>query len=157
MSWSEPRRWFFSIETGCQQASEAHAINNVPVEFIFSVNTFHIGMMEKKQFNTSWLFTLVIKNVRIQQKLCLTNALDRHKHTRCGTKNTRGGALRQAAQGQQGLFDQSRGPTGHWALTAYATVPTYRQINPHFISHICSIAPKQTGCMTRAGRGCLQQ
>lgn len=52
----------------------------------------------------------------------------------------RGVACYQANQGQQGLFDQRRGPSGHWASTAYATAPTYRETNPHFISHICSIA-----------------
>lgn len=42
----------------------------------------------------------------------------------------RGGACYQANQGQQGLFDQWRGPSGHWASTAYATAPTYRETNP---------------------------
>lgn len=68
---------------------------------------------------------------------------DRHAHTRSGKHSDEGrGFLTKADQGQQGLFDQWRRPTGHWALTAYATAPTYREINPHFISHICSTAPK---------------
>lgn len=55
-------------------------------------------------------------------------------------QEVRGGACYQVNQGQPGLFDQWRGPSGHWASTAYATAPTYRETNPHFISHICSIA-----------------
>lgn len=56
------------------------------------------------------------------------------------TTEMRGGPCWQADQGQQGLFDQWRGPSGHWALTAYATALTYTDTNPHFISHICSVA-----------------
>lgn len=89
------------------------------------------------------------------QPTCSLRQACTHTHTRSGNTDIRGGAFWHADQGQQGLYDQWHWPTGYWALTAYATAPTYREINPLFISHICSTASKQTDPKTTKNGRCM--
>lgn len=156
---AHPTQW-----TWCEQASEEYLGGTVPILFTY---TFHVNtadnlmntkmwfyrqkrsqnlpnlsaylrsrMCEYKHYNKSSLEHMFFPVTSIQPTCSLRPACT---HTLRKTTEMKGGACWQADQGQQGLFDQWCGPSGHWALTAYATAPTYRETNPHFISHICSI------------------
>lgn len=113
--------------------------HHMPTPCILRIKNVWTLMLQQKQ---SWKHVFSHISVTSVQPTCSL----RHTNT-CSEKHREeegGGAFWQADQGQHGLFAPWCEPTGHWALTAYATAPTYREINPHFIPHICSIAPKKT-------------
>lgn len=104
--------------------------------------------IQKQQQKQPWTHVLFLPSQWCLSPAHMFPQTGMHTHTRSGNTDIRGGAFWHADQGQQGLYDLWHCPTGHWALTAYATAPTYREINPHFISHICSTASKQTDSKT---------
>lgn len=54
------------------------------------------------------------------------------------------GLADKLSEASRGFLIGGVGQVGIGRWSAYATAPTYRKTNPHFISHICSIAQKQT-------------
>ena len=54
------------------------------------------------------------------------------------------GLADKLTEASRGFLIRGVGQVGIGRWIAYATAPTYRKTNPHFISHICSIAQKQT-------------
>lgn len=108
--------------------------------------------IQKQQQKQPWTHVLFLPSQWCLSPAHMFPQTGMHTHTRSGNTDIRGGAFWHADQGQQGLYDLWHCPTGHWALTAYATAPTYREINPHFISHICSTASKQTDSKTTKKR-----
>lgn len=134
---------FIYIHISCEHCRQPNEYQDVILQTEKEQNLPNISaylgsrMCEYKHYNKNSLEHMFFPVTSIQPTCSLRPACT---HTLRKTTETKGGACWQADQGQQGLFDQWRGPSGHWALTAYATAPTYRETNPHFISHICSIA-----------------
>lgn len=52
------------------------------------------------------------------------------------------GLVDKLAEASRGFLISGRGQVGIGRWTAYATAPTDRETNPHFISHICSTEPQ---------------
>lgn len=80
--------------------------------------------IQKQQQKQPWTHVLFLPSQWCLSPAHMFPQTGMHTHTRSGNTDIRGGAFWHADQGQQGLYDLWHCPTGHWALTAYATAPT---------------------------------
>lgn len=124
----------------CKEATEEYPIRDQPLK----TNKMWFSEKHIPTFLHTYNQEHVNINTAIHSSLEPTSPPSPHvssvQHTE--TRDWGEGLVDKLAEASRGFLISGWGQVGIGRWTAYATTPTDRETNPHFISHICSTEPQ---------------